>query len=77
MEDSYLMVHEFLYLMCNSQDRCLQIEQNHKIKLNYGKEQIKIFESNTVQKIHILAPLVNNSPHNLVTRSLDQMPVLG
>ena len=31
--DAYVFYHEFLYLVCNSQNRIEQITQNHKMNL--------------------------------------------
>lgn len=31
--DAYVFFHEFLYIVCNSQDRVDQINKNHKLDL--------------------------------------------
>ena len=40
MDQCTLMVHEFIYLMCNASDRIAQIEQNHSV--NYKSEVMAV-----------------------------------
>ena len=71
-----IMLHEFLYLICNSEDRLKQIHENHKAVFSKEKETIHQWELQSrgeiVSHIHRLdkEAFINKAPHHLVTKSL-------
>jgi hypothetical protein len=74
-----LMVHEFMYLLCNASDRVDQITQNHKVDYRSQKDEIHQWELQdrcgkgpTVSHIHLLSKnaFVNQAPRLLVIDAL-------
>lgn len=80
MEGYQLLVHEFLYLVVNAQDRLQHIEENHKVLRSPRKLAIQQWElCNATSKpvCHIFKldnnAFVNQAPHHLVTESLNRL----
>jgi hypothetical protein len=74
MEDYSLMIHEFLYLVCNAYDRVQTIEQNFKVNRAPVKLNIEQWELKNSCNLHIylLTPdaFKNQAPHHVVTEAL-------
>lgn len=74
MEDYSLMIHEFLYLVCNAYDRVQTIEQNFKVNRAPVKLNIEQWELKNSCNLHIylLHPdaFKNQAPHHVVTEAL-------
>jgi hypothetical protein len=76
-----LMVHEFLYLLCNTTDRLNQIVKNHKVRFQSEKLDIYQWElqdniasqNRKVSHIHLLNrnAFKNEAPHVLLKTALE------
>ena len=82
--DAYIFFHEFLYIVCNAQNRVEQIQNNHKMNLKSQFYPINLpeldntyyeQENNVVTHIHLLNPdfREDKRPARLVSNALDFM----
>lgn len=67
------MVHEFMYLIANTQSRVDEIKSNHSLQLRTKQVTLNKWEHNSHKvKIHLLPETAwqNKAPHKIVIQSL-------
>ena len=73
IDDPYIFYHEFLYLLCNSQDRIAAIVDNHKVELKSQKGVIYQWEipNKQISKLRNSSQDIKSKPHQCKTSHID------
>ena len=81
LDGPFLLPHEFLFLLCNTEDRLEVIRRSHRPELVSNRGNIHNWEfinkdvgSHQVTHIHLLSQtaFTNQAPHILVTNALNK-----